>query len=308
MAPNAKAKESLKTGSRSFHFASLMLSQTVSERAARLYRFCRHVDDLVDLATDHAVAKRKINALIASLENNQGVDELSLDAINLFRECGIPRWIPIELIKGVQSDFDQVQIQTETDLIRYCFQVAGTVGLMMCHILGVRSEEARRHAVDLGIAMQLTNIMRDVREDAHLGRQYLPCTWVNGLTTTDFLSQDPAVAEQVAIGLRRMHVLSETYYLSGFQGLPFIPLRSRFGILIAGRIYRSIGCLIKTQAYDYRNPRAVVSSSRKLGIAACQFILAPLSIPFWLPPRQHENRLHQALSIYPISTSPSYKV
>lgn len=308
MAANAKAKESLKTGSRSFHFASLILSQPVSERAARLYRFCRHVDDLVDLATDRARAERKIDALIASLENDQGIDELSQDAINLFRECGIPRWIPIELIRGVRSDFNRVQIQTETDLIRYCFQVAGTVGLMMCHILDVSSEEARRHAIDLGIAMQLTNIMRDVKEDAYLGRQYLPRTWVKGLTTTDFLSQDHAVAEQVSIGLRRMHALSETYYSSGFQGLPFIPLRSRFGILIAGRIYKAIGRLIKSQGYDYRNPRAVVSFSQKLGIAACQFILAPLSIPFWLPPRQHENRLHQALSIYPISTSPSYKV
>lgn len=298
----AVAKQSLKTGSRTFFFASLLMTADVAEKAARLYHFCRHVDDLVDLSTDTTAARARIAEWIQALACGQACDAAMADAMNLFRDCGIPDWIPIELLRGVESDLDPVAVETEDELLQYCFRVAGTVGLMMCHVMGVVEPESRRHAVDLGIAMQLTNIMRDVTEDARLGRRYLPGCWIPGISTKAILSPDFAQEMRIRQGLKRLYALAEVYYASGFRGLPFIPLGSRYAILVAGRTYRRIGELIRARHYDYRQPRAVVSLSSKLHIAVQALIRAAFTPQFWIRPQTHENRLHTPIAIYPVSS------
>jgi phytoene synthase len=277
------------------------MSQTTARRAARLYRFCRHVDDLVDLATDTGKARKSVSALIQSIVSELALDPITGDAIELFQECKIPPWIPIELLRGVESDIDLEAIRNEEELLRYCFRVAGTVGLMMCHVMNVMDETARRHAVDLGIAMQLTNIIRDVSEDARLGRLYLPDTRCSEITTANILLADDDTAKQIAPILTRLHALSESYYASGFKGLPFIPLGSRYAILVAGHIYRQIGFIIKARGFDYRGPRAVVSLPAKTCHALGLILVSHLSPRFWITPVGHDPRLHAALDIYPIS-------
>jgi phytoene synthase len=296
------AKRSLRTGSRTFFFASFFLQSDVANKAARLYRFCRYVDDVVDLAKDSSDARQSIQTLLSDFDRTEPKDREIIDARDLFLECGIPLWIPRELILGVESDVEGAQIDSEDDLLRYSFRVAGTVGLMMCYVLGIDDVSARNHAVDLGIAMQLTNILRDVKEDAMMGRRYIPSSWVPGISSKDLLSPSETIIEKRIIkGLERIHLLSELYYKSGFMGLAYIPIKSRYAILVAGEIYRNIGLTIKDKGYKFIGERVVIPLLSKVLITLREVICATLSKYFWLGPRAHEQRLHAPIAAYPIS-------
>jgi phytoene synthase len=301
MKDQVAANHSLQTGSRTFFFASLLMKTNVAQKAARLYMFCRYVDDLVDMSTDPVATGESVAALMRALEHNEPYDDITADVIDLSKRCGIPRWIPIELLKGVQSDLDPVEVNTEQELLHYCFRVAGTVGLMMCYIMNVTDKEARRHAVDLGIAMQLTNIMRDISEDAQLGRRYLPIGWAPGISKDELALPDAQSEKRIIEAMARLYALSETYYESGFLGLPYIPLGSRYAIMVAGQTYRRIGFLIRERNYNYWSQRAVVPLMSKIRIAAQRLVWAHVSPSFWIPPRGHEKKLHTAIDIYPIS-------
>ena len=297
------AKDSLRTGSRTFFFASFLLKPDVANKAARLYQFCRYVDDVVDLAKDNSEAKQSIQYLLKDFELKEPQDREIIDARALFEECGIPLWIPKELLRGVESDVDGVEIDTEEDLLRYSFRVAGTVGLMMCYVLGVHESSARNHAVDLGIAMQLTNILRDVKEDAMMGRRYIPSSLVPDLSIRDILSASEIISDELIIqGLERLHALSERYYKSGFLGLAFIPIKSRYAILVAGKIYRKIGLTIRDEGYNFRGERVVIPLFLKFIMTCTEVILATLSKSFWSCPRAHEQQLHAPIATYPISS------
>jgi phytoene synthase len=140
------------------------------------------------------------------------------------------------------SDLDLVRIQSDRDLVRYCYRAAGTVGLMMCAVLGVRDPRAWRHAVDLGIAMQLTNISRDVLEDAQAGRVYLPAERLSAYgVTPEEVVDGQADAGAISLVVEDVLVLAEGYYQSGDAGMRFLPTRARWAILVASRLYRGIG-------------------------------------------------------------------
>lgn len=301
MKNQAAAKQSLQTGSRTFFFASLLMNSNVAQKAARLYMFCRYVDDLVDMSTDTVATGESVVALIRALELDEPYDDITADVTDLLKGCGIPRWIPIELLKGVQSDLDPAEVITEQELLHYCFRVAGTVGLMMCYIMNVKDKEARKYAVDLGIAMQLTNIMRDISEDGLLGRRYLPVSWAPEISIDKLALPDTQAEKRVRDAMGRLYTLSESYYESGFLGLSYIPLGSRYAIMVAGQTYRRIGFLIRERNYNYWSQRAVVPLMSKIRIAAQSLIWAHFSPRFWTPPRGHEKRLHTAIDIYPIS-------
>ncbi|MCO4756079.1 MAG: squalene/phytoene synthase family protein, partial [Bacteriovoracaceae bacterium] len=157
---------------KSFYFASLIFSKERLNKIATLYKLCRFIDDCADeLSLDES--KYAINKIISELDNRKDESELN-SLISQVQSFGVERGHLKELVSGAQFDAQKGPILNESDLMLYCYRVAGVVGLMMCPLIGVRDLRANPHAIDLGLGMQLTNICRDVLEDAQNGRVYLP--------------------------------------------------------------------------------------------------------------------------------------
>ena len=250
----------------SFHWARRLLSEQHAERATRLYGFCRRVDDTADEASDSDTARAELTRIAQILQSGQCPDETTADMLQLMRVCQIDAAIPVELISGVTSDLGHVRVADVEALLHYCYQVAGTVGLMMTAALDVRSPEALPHAIDLGIAMQLTNICRDVRDDALMGRRYLPASLVGELEPSELLNPTAAVRARVKPALRWLLDTADRCYASGEQGLQHLPPGARTGILVAARSYRAIGEVLREREYDCWSSRAHVGNARKAAI------------------------------------------
>jgi len=231
---------------RSFRWAAAFLSQAQRRRVAALYAFCRAVDDLADSDNATAEDQRDLEALFVALAAEPDGEALWPTSYLWFRElcleCRIDFHVVRELLIGMISDLDIVRIQSDRELVRYCYRAAGTVGLMMCAVLGVRDPRAWRHAVDLGIAMQLTNISRDVLEDAEACRVYLPAERLAeyGVAPEDLVDGRADVGA-ISLVVEDVLGLAEGYYRSGDAGMRFLPTRARWAILVASRLYRGIG-------------------------------------------------------------------
>ena len=284
---------------RSFYWAGQFLDRATLQGAATLYAFCRLVDDAVDEAETRQQAEAAIASLRASLTAASPGDGVVADFTALAVRRGIDLCFPHSLIDGVESDVGTVRMPTRHDLLRYCYRVAGTVGAMMCPILGVTDRRAPPFAIDLGIAMQLTNIARDVLEDAHRQRLYLPAEeFVSPVTVDGLLGGDPdqrQAATQVVIGLLD---LAERYYRSAASGLRFIPLRQRLAVLVAARLYRAIGLRIMSDPMQIWTRRTVVSNGEKVvrsGAALLEMLLSP-SLLAPGPPSRHHGELHAPLA------------
>ena len=249
---------------RSFYWARYLLTDRHASRATRLYRFCRHVDDLADEASSADAAGHALDTLRLAIAQHKTPSPLVADMLALMQECALPSSVVLELIDGVQSDLGTVRFADESSLLRYCYQVAGTVGIMMCHVLDVSDGAAFHHAIDLGIAMQLTNICRDVAEDAALGRRYLPASLIGDCAPTAL--QDPASSFQpiVCEALDLLLKKADCYYRSGERGLLYLPSGARSGVLVAARLYREIGVQLQRRHYDYWTGRVTVSPTAKL--------------------------------------------
>ena len=250
----------------SFHWARSLLSNKHAERATRLYGFCRRIDDLADEATDTAAARAALAAIAQALRSGMSEDAATADMLQLMRACAIDAAIPLELIRGVESDLGEVRVGSMDDLLHYCYQVAGTVGLMMTAALGVSKTEALPHAVDLGIAMQLTNICRDVRDDALMGRRYLPASLVGALEPMELVEPTASVRARVLPALRLLLDTADHHYARGEQGLRYLPVGAGTGILVAARTYRAIGTVLRRREFDCWSSRAHVGSARKAAI------------------------------------------
>ena len=248
---------------RSFHWARRFLGERHAERATRLYMLCRYVDDIADEADSGSDARRALAQMKQDIRAGQSSDPIVADGIRLFAECGIEPGIFIELIDGVESDLGTVRIPDTDALIHYCYQVAGTVGLMMCRILDAKEAAADAHAIDLGIAMQLTNICRDVVADATLDRRYLPAALVGELAPAALLQPDTGTDAVVRSALSDLLQLADRYYLSGESGLVYLPVASRAGILLAARVYHAIGGTLQRNDFCFQSGRTVVGTGRK---------------------------------------------
>ena len=250
----------------SFHWARRLLSARHAERATRLYGFCRRIDDLADEAMDAAAARAALAVIRQALETGESDDAETTDMLLLMRACSIDPAIPLELMRGVEGDLLEVRVFDMDELLRYCYRVAGTVGLMMTAALDVSTPEALPHAVDLGIAMQLTNICRDVRDDALMGRRYLPATLVGALEPMALVDPTNAVRATVSHALRLLLDTADRHYASGERGLRYLPAGARTGILVAARAYRGIGTVLREREFDCWSSRAQVSSVGKVAI------------------------------------------
>jgi phytoene synthase len=259
---------------RTFHLASLLLPAAARADAAVVYAFCRLVDDTADLRVDAARAAAELDALAFEVRGLRPPRPLVAAVRGLALRRGLPLESVLELIEGVRGDLGPVRMADDAELLRYCYRVAGTVGLMMCAVLDVRSAEAAPHAVDLGVAMQLTNIARDVREDAARGRVYLPAARLRAAgVEPDDLARGRAEAAGVARAVAGVLELADRYYASADGGMRDIPARCRPAILVAARVYRAVGMRLRARGCDAMAGRVVVPWHGRL-LWGCRAALA----------------------------------
>ena len=233
---------------RSFALAGLFLPHDQANDAAVAYAFCRLADDLADEAPDLDTARRDLATLSAELEGHRPPRPVVYAYMELAARRGFPLSVARDLIDGVLSDLHAVRVQTDEELSLYCYRVAGTVGLMMAAIMGVSSPDAAAPAKALGEAMQLTNICRDVLEDAGRDRCYLPATRLHkaGTDAAAIVAGDaPDSAVQHVV--RDLLAMAEARYHEAWRGMHYIPWRPRVAIYIAARLYRQIGVRLLTQ-------------------------------------------------------------
>lgn len=254
-------KDIFRSKSRTFSIASLLLPKDRAEAIFRLYYVCRTLDDWADEG-EGAKLKDAMNCW----ENHQP-HEL-LDHYRLLQaRWGLDSFPLTELMEAMIGELEGVRIQTDAELIKYCHGVAGTIGLMTCPIFGVTDPAALQYADDLGIAMQLTNICRDIREDAQRDRIYLPAeSFDHWPTASDLLSANPASMAEINQAKLRLLAIADQRYASGEVGIRYLPLRMRIVVRWAGRMYREIGELIKEDPSLHHSKRAVVSNRKKTRI------------------------------------------
>ncbi len=265
----------IRNGSKTFYTASLLLPQRVCDAARALYAFCRVADDLVDGSDDSRAA---VDRLLIRLERMYRGHPDDHPADRAFADVAlryaIPREIPEALIEGFAWDAAGRRYQTLDDVHAYAVRVAGTVGAMMSLIMEVRAPAAIARACDLGVAMQLTNIARDVGEDARNGRLYLPLAWLleAGIDPDSFLS-DPRHSPQIAAVTQRILAEADRLYARSMSGIAMLPAACRPSIHAARLLYAEIGRDVERNGCDSISRRAVVPTSRKLtlllqGVAA----------------------------------------
>ena len=252
--------QSLERHGKSFYWASFFLPNKNKDAASELYSICRYFDDLADETSADQSEKLK--------EEFEQICNRSEHPINkFFKNNNISIQVLGDLIKGLIKDQKLVRIQTEKDLIEYSYQVAGTVGLMMQPLILVNNKEANKHAVDLGIAMQLTNIARDIFEDATMNRVYLPKEWLKDVSIEQLTNNsNQEIQLLMSKIIKKLIDLSEVYYQNGFSGMKYIPIKTRLAIFFAAKIYRGISMKIKSNQYQYSNKRVYLNKFNKLWV------------------------------------------
>ena len=225
------SKNYLSIYAKSFNWAGFFLPKKTYKNCSYLYDFCRVVDNIADDEGEIEIKKIKFQKFVSDFKQKNFKDPVIQNMWNIINEFNISLEIIYDLFDGIESDIKQnVKIDTRKDLLIYCYRVAGTVGLMMAKILKVSKKQSLKSAIDLGIAMQLTNISRDVIEDSKKNRSY-----ING----NF--------EEINSTIK----LADTFYKNSFYSIREIPLSFRFSILVARRIYRKIGYkILKKKTFE----------------------------------------------------------
>lgn len=229
--------EVMKKGSKSFSLAAKLLPPAQRESFTALYAHCRRVDDAIDLVPVH--------------ERPAALARLRAERVDVVDRYGLSREHLDELLDGMQMDVERTVYRDLDHLILYCHRVAGVVGLMLAQLMGVRDRRVLRHARDLGIAMQLTNICRDVAEDAADGRSYIPPGW----------------------DVRSLLVEADQYYASADRGIPALPFRCALAVRAARLIYAAIGAELRRRNCDPYRGRVVVPLFKKLFLVLLAIVM-----------------------------------
>ncbi len=260
-------RDAIRTGSHSFHAASRLLPGAVRDPALALYAFCRLADDSVDEVADKAPAvlalRDRLERAFAGRPINAPADRAFTRVIEAY---DMPRALPEALLEGLAWDAQGRRYDDLSGLRSYSARVAAAVGAMMCVLMRVRDADALARACDLGVAMQLTNIARDVGEDARAARLYLPIDWFAeaGLHPEAFLATPeatPAIREMTA----RLLAEARRLYDRSEAGIRALPLAARPGILAARHVYDGIGAQVRRSGFDSVATRAHTSRRQKLG-------------------------------------------
>ncbi len=254
--------QSLRSHGRSFYWASHFLSADQARAAACIYAFCRYADDVADNESPFQ-ARASLDRIADALQGGPNSLPVVDDFLALANDVGIDLKVPRLLLHALRKDIGPVRMQDWQGLIRYSYGVASTVGLMMCPVLGVRDPRAEVFATDLGIAMQLTNIARDVLEDAYRGRVYLPLSSCPSVTSYALVSGDRFARRDAYRVVLQLLDCATVYYRSADRGMRYLPTRARAAILTASRLYEAIGTEVRRRPGAYWQRRAVVGKARR---------------------------------------------
>jgi phytoene synthase len=273
------SRQTIEQGSKSFAAAARLFEPKTRESAYLLYAWCQYCDDQVDgqilgfdgSSLDQATSRARLETLRAktrrALAGETSEDPVFEALTRVVDQHRIPDRYPFEHLDGFAMDVDGYDYCTLDDTMRYCYHVAGVVGIMMAYIMGVRDEPTLQRAMDLGIAFQLTNIARDVMDDAQVGRVYLPSDWLDeaGVPGEGILERQNrrAVSEVV----RRLLREADRYYDSARTGIAQLPFRSAWAIATAKEVYRDIGRIVLRRGESAWDERATTSLTRKLWLA-----------------------------------------
>ena len=268
------SKNYLTIYAKSFNWSGFFLPKKIYFKCSVLYDFCRTIDNIADQNADLEIKKKELKEFQIKFEKNNKEDIVIKNMQNLMNETNISKKIVDDLFDGVDSDLKkEVRIKTEKELLVYSYRVAGTVGLMMAKIFGIKKRETLQRAIDLGIAMQLTNIARDVVEDGKKNRIYL-------------IKNSKDIFEDIKNTISK----ADSFYDSSFEGIKDIPISCRFSIIVARRVYRQIGrkILKKKNIVSYREAGKIyVSNFGK--IIQTIFSLFDLVVLFFIEPKKHKK-------------------
>ena len=264
----AHCRDVIRTGSLSFHAASKLLPASVRDPALALYAFCRLADDEVDEGDNKARAvldlRDRLDLAYAGTPRNAPEDRAFAAII---AEFNMPRALPEALLEGLAWDAVERRYATLSEVRDYSARVASAVGAMMCVLMRARDPDALARACDLGVAMQLTNIARDVGEDARAGRIYLPTDWLDeaGISVDDFFA-NPAATPEIRRMVRRLLAEAQRLYIRSEAGIRKLPMPARTGIFAARYIYAGIATSVRRHAHDTVTVRARTTKAAKVGL------------------------------------------
>lgn len=281
----------IKRGSKSFSAASRLFDRTTRERVWMLYAWCRRCDDLADaqdmggaLGDQSQIAQKveKLRDLTARALKGEPTGDPAFDAFGLVAsECGLTMEDAEAVIAGFELDAEDWRPRSEADLMRYCWHVAGAVGVMMALVMGVKREDADTldRACDLGLAFQLANIARDVVEDDAADRCYLPVEWLVEEDIEPGQHTKPHHRRELADMAARLVRRMEVHAASSRVGAARLPFRCRWAILSAARIYTAIGREVLAKGPAAWDHRVYTSKAQKIGHAAMAFVEALVNRP-----------------------------
>ncbi len=285
-------EEALARYGKTFRWATFFLGARTARTTRAFYALCRYADDLADLVGGVS-ARRHLIGLRTDLERGTSTAPAVAAFLQATRNTALDLRPVHALVRAVEQDLEPARIGGVDELLRYAHGVAGTVGLVMCDLFGAGEERARPFAVDLGIAMQLTNIARDVLEDARNGRVYLPAELLGRPVDPEELVADSGDARTLAhAAVLRLLNLAGMFYRSADRGMRYLPFRARAAVLTASHCYEAIGDEIRRAGPRYWEGRAFVGKVGKVR----HTLRALLSLAF--DPKHavpHEPRLHRSL-------------
>ena len=261
--------------SKSFYWASKFLPKKILKKVINIYAFCRLQDDLVDEGI--------------KIEDSSELEELE----NIIKSYGVSKNIISNLMEGINSDKNFKRFKDNSELLRYCYKVAGVVGLMMIKALDIKQSEAKYFAIDMGMAMQLTNISRDIMQDYKKNRIYIPeNTGINKDIISNMTSENEKKIKKV---VNQIILKSEIYYKSSLNGMRYIPIRSRLAILVSLRIYQGIGIKIIKTEKKFIHENLYVTNIEKTLIVAKALIEFLIFFIFPIYKKKHNIYLHESL-------------
>ena len=273
-------KNYLSIYAKSFNWSGFFLPKKTYLKCSVLYDFCRTIDNIADQNKDLEIKKKELEEFRQKFESKNKSESVVKNMWDLMGEINISKKIVDDLFDGVNSDLKkEVRIKTEKELFIYSYRVAGTVGLMMAKIFGVKKRESLQRAIDLGIAMQLTNIARDVVEDEKKNRTYLI-----------------KKSKDTFLDIKNTILKADAFYDSSFEGIKDIPISCRFSIIVARRVYRHIGkkILKKKDIDDYRKAGKIYVSNFGKIIQTILSLVDLLKL-FFIKPTEYERKIEYNL-------------